>query len=112
MEDILEMEEEYTNIYIFYEINNNSDNLTWYYEDIPDYMGWFGRRSTFPLEKDVSGNWSERETLYPRTEKFYCITDYKKESINYLNNYYNELLKKNILNRFVLSEDSKPPEEI
>ena len=40
MKDILEMEEEYTNIYVFYEINNNADNLTWYYEDMPDYMGW------------------------------------------------------------------------
>ena len=69
MEDILEMEEEYANIYIFYEINNNADNLIWYYNDIPDYIGWLGRSSSVPFEKDEFGNLFKRETLYPREEE-------------------------------------------
>lgn len=112
MEDILEMEEEYINIYVFYEINNNADNLVWHYNDMPDYIGWLGRRSTVPFEKDEFGNWYKREVMYPREEKFYCNIDCKEEAKNYLNKYYNELLEKNTINRFVLSDISKPPENI
>ena len=84
MEDILEMEEEYVNIYVLYEINDNAENVIWYYDDMPDYMGWIGRGSTVPFEKDESGNLVMRETLYPREEQFYCDTNFKEDSIKYL----------------------------
>jgi len=110
MEDILEMEEEYVNIYVFYEINNNVDNIIWYYHDMPDYIGWLGRRSSVPFEKDEVGNLLMRETLYPREEIFYFDIIFKEESMNYLNKYFETLLKNKSINRFILSNTSKPPE--
>ena len=110
MEDILELEEEYVDIYVFYEINNNADNLIWYYHDMPDYIGWLGRRSSVPFEKDEFGNLFMRETLYPREEKFYCDIIFKEESINYLKKYFEDLLEKKTINRFIISKTSKPPD--
>jgi hypothetical protein len=110
MEDILEMEEEYENIYVLYEINNIAENIIWYYDDMPSHIGWIGRGSTVPFEKDESGNCSKRETLYPREEKFYYDINFKEDSINYLNKYFEGLLEKKIINRFVINDTSKPPD--
>jgi hypothetical protein len=110
MEYILEMEEEYENIYVLYEINNEADNIIWYYNDMPSHIGWIGRGSTVPFEKDESGNWSKRETLYPREEKFYYDINFKEDSINYLKKYFEDLLEKKTINRFILSKTSKPPD--
>ena len=110
MEDILEMEEEYVNIYVLYEINDNAENVIWYYDDMPDYMGWIGRGSTVPFEKNESGNWFKRETLYPREEQFYCEINLKEKVINYLNKYFDDLLKNKSINRFLISNTSKPPD--
>lgn len=110
MEDILEMEEDYINIYVLYEINNDAENIIWYYNDMPDYIGWAGRGSTVPFEKDESGNLVMRETLYPREEQFYCDTNFKEDSIKYLNKYFEDLLKNKSINRFILSDTSKPPD--
>lgn len=109
MGHILEIEEEYADIYIFYELNNDSNNVIWYYDDMPDYLGWIGRFSTFPVEKDELGKIFIRETLYPRKEKFYCDANFKEESINYLNNYFNELLHNKTIIRFILNDTPKLP---
>lgn len=45
---------------------------------MPNYIGWFGRRSKFPFKND-SENWYERETLYPRKEKFIILLIIKKK---------------------------------
>jgi hypothetical protein len=107
MEDILE-----ENIYIYalYEINNDAENIIWYYDDMPTYIEWVGRGSTVPFEKDESGNWSKRETLYPREEQFSSKIDSKEESIKYLNTFFSSLLDKKIINRFILNDTSKPPD--
>jgi len=110
MEDILEMEEEFCNIYALYEINNNAENIIWYYDDMPTYINWVGRGHTVPFEKDVSGNWSKRETLYPREEQFSSKIDFKEETLKYLNLFFSVLLDKKIINRFILNYTSKPPD--
>lgn len=104
------MEEENINIYVLYEINNTAENIIWYYNDMPDYISWAGRGSTVPFEKDESGNWSKRETLYPREEQFSSKVDFKEETIKYLNEYFKTLLDKKIINRFMLNDTSKPPD--
>ena len=110
MEDILEMEEENINIYALYEINNDAENIIWYYDDMPTYIKWVERGSTVPFEKDESGNWSKRETLYPREEQFCCKIDFKEESLKFLNKYFENLLETKTINRFILSNTSKPPD--
>ena len=110
MEDILEMEEETINIYALYEINNDAENIIWYYDDMPSYIEWVGRGSTIPFEKDESGKWSKRETLYPREEQFSSKIDFKEESLKFLNKYFENLLEKKTINRFILSNTSKPPD--
>jgi len=47
---------------------------------------------------------------YPREKQYYCNIDCK-EAMNYLNKYYNEVLE-NTINRFVLSDISKPSENV
>ena len=54
MEDILEMEEEIINVYVLYEINDNAENIIWYYNDMPDYIKWAGRGQSVPFETDES----------------------------------------------------------
>ena len=110
MYDFLEMEEENINIYALYEINNNAENISWEYTDMPTYIEWIGKGSTVPFEKDESGKWSKRETLYPREEQFSLKIDFKEESIKYLNLFFSILLDKKIINRFILSDTSKPPD--
>jgi hypothetical protein len=110
MEKILEMEEDFCNIYALYEINNDSENITWEYTDMPSYIEWVGKGSTVPFEKDESGKWIKRETVYPREEQFSCKIEFKEDLIKYLNKYFKELLDKKIINRFILSDTSKPPD--
>jgi hypothetical protein len=110
MEDILEMEGENMDIYALYEINNDAENIIWYYDGMPSYIEWVGRGSTVPFEKEESKKWSKRETLYPIEEQFSCKIDFKEESMIYLNKYFQILLKKKTINRFILSNTSKPPD--
>ena len=95
------MEEENTNIYALYEINNDAENIIWYYDNMPTYIEWIGRDSVIPFEKYESKNWSKRE-------HFSCKIDFKEDSINYLNKYFKTLLEKKTINRFILSDTSKP----
>ena len=110
MEDILEMEEEIINVYVLYEINDNAENIIWYYNDMPDYIKWAGRGQSVPFEKDESGNCFKRESLYPREEQFYCDISLKEKMINYLNIFFEDLLEKKTIHRFILSNTSKPPD--
>ena len=111
MENILEMEKEYENIYIFYEINNNAENIIWYYDDMPAYLDRLGRGlSVPPFEKDEFGNCFKIKTLYPIEEQFSSKIDFKEESLKYLNKYFEDLLEKKIINRFVINDTSKHPD--
>ena len=110
MEDILEMEEENFYIYALYEINNNAENIIWYYDDMPTYIEWVGRGSTVPFEKDESGNLFMKATLYPREEQFYFDITLKEKAMNYLNTFFEDLLEKKTIHRFILSNTSKPPD--
>ena len=108
MEDILEMEKDYENIYIFYEINNNAENIIWYYDDMPAYLDRLGRGSSVPtFEKDEFGNYFKIKTLYPIEEQFFSKIDFKEESLKYLNKYFEVLLEKKIINRFLINDTSK-----
>ena len=111
MENFLEMEKDYENIYVFYEINKNSDNIIWYYDDMPVYLSRLGKGSSVPpFEKDEFGNCYKIETLYPIEEQFSGKIDFKEESLKYLNKYFEDLLGKNIINRFVVNDTSKHPD--
>ena len=111
MENFLEMEKDYENIYVFYEINKKSDNIIWYYDDMPSCIEWIGRGSSVPpFEKDEFGNCFKIETLYPIEEQFSGKIDFKEESLKYLNKYFEDLLGKNIINRFVVNDTSKHPD--
>jgi hypothetical protein len=77
---------------------------------MPTYIVWVGRGSTVPFEKDESEKWFKRETLFPREEQFSSNNKFKEETNTYLNKYFKELLDKKIINRFILSDTSKPPD--
>ena len=110
MDKFLEMEEKNCNIYALYEINNDAENIIWEYTDMPTYIEWVGKGSTVPFEKDESGKWSKRETMYPREEQFFSKVEFKEETIKYLNEYFKKLFDKKIINRFILNDTSKPPD--
>ena len=104
------MEEENCNNYALYEINNDAENINWAYTDMPTYIEWVGKGSTVPFEKDNTGKWSKRETMYPREEQFSSKVDFKEETLKYLNLFFSILLDKKIINRFILGNTSKPPD--
>ena len=92
--------------YVIYELNNEKEgeDRYWTYHDMPQTAEWIGGGSTVPYEKDDSGKWSKRETLYPREEQFQCTLEYKDELIHYLNLLFTDLLlNKQTITRFVVS---------
>ena len=98
------------NIFVLYEINKDSNENRWEYSDMPGYIEWVGKGSTIPFEKDVSSKWIKRETQYPREEQFFSKIEFYEETKEYLNIFFNNLLDKKIINRFILNNTSKPPD--
>jgi hypothetical protein len=94
------------NTFVIYELNNEKEGEEryWYYHNMPSTCEWIGRGSTVPYEKDDSGKWSKRETMYPREEQFQCTLEHKHELINYLNLLFEDLLvNKQTITRFMIT---------
>lgn len=89
-------------IYVLYELNNEKqgEERYWSYKDMPPTAEWIGF-----FEKDKSGKWGKRETIYPREEQFQCEYKYKEELIHYLNLVFSDLLlHKQAINRFIVTQ--------
>jgi hypothetical protein len=94
-------------IYVLYELNNEKEGEEryWSYKDMPPTAEWIGTGSTVPYEKDESGKWYKRETIYPREEQFQCDYKHKEELIHYLNLVFSDLLlHKHKINRFIVTQ--------